>query len=171
MWGINENKCFFLNEMIAACAQRGWQCDPGVCISSGVWGMREEPSGCWEGMSRAEWKVGTWRTSLLKCGNRCQKLRFSLMNALLVSLKREEVGNAACGLPCLCCGSVLFQTCGFLSDVSPSYQCTPGYVKSWSLSLLVSRLDLAAGGQFKGNHLLWLQAETFLCLGMWKAAS
>lgn len=81
-------------------------------------------------MSDSEWKVGTWRTLLLGRGSRCRKLRFSVMNELLASLRREEVGDTAYGLLCLCCGSVLFQTCGFFSGVSPTHQHTPGYVKA-----------------------------------------
>lgn len=33
-------------------------------------------------------------------------------------------------LLCLCCGSVLFRTCGFFSGVSPTHQHAPGYVKA-----------------------------------------
>lgn len=112
-------------------------------------------------MSDSEWKVGTWRTLLLGRGSRCRKLRFSVMNELLASLRREEVGDTAYGLLCLCCGSVLFRTCGFFSGVFSYTSAHTGLCKSCLLSLLVSRLELHAGGQFKAIHLLWLQPKPF----------
>lgn len=64
-------------------------------------------------------------------------------------------------LLCLCCGSVLFRTCGFFSGVFSYTSAHTGLCKSCLLSLLVSRLELHAGGQFKAIHLLWLQPKPF----------
>lgn len=65
-------------------------------------------------MSDSEWKVGTWRTLLLGCGSRCQKLRFSVMNELLVSLRRDEVGDTAYGCSVCVVAQCYFGRVGFL---------------------------------------------------------